>query len=166
MEKLFKAYYDSKIGTLEISGTEKGVTTLRFVKKKAKTEGTVLPPIMKEALQQLDEYFSGKRKNFSVKLILKGTDFQKKVWKQLRKIPYGETVSYKDVARAIGNEKAVRAVGGANGRNHIVIVVPCHRVIAHDGTLGGFGGGLWRKEWLLKHEKKHGGRSFRGHPIT
>jgi methylated-DNA-[protein]-cysteine S-methyltransferase len=155
MEKIFKAYYESKIGPLEISGTEKGVTGLRFVRRSAKSD-SALPSVMEEALEQLDEYFAGKRKDFSIKLILEGTDFQKKVWKHLRKIPYASTVSYKDIARAIGNEKAVRAVGGANGSNNIVIVVPCHRVIAHDGKLGGFGGGLWRKEWLLKHEKKHG----------
>lgn len=155
MEKIFKAYYESKIGPLEISGTEKGVTGLRFVRRSAKSDSS-LPAVIKEALEQLDEYFAGKRKDFSIKLILEGTDFQKKVWKHLRKIPYSSTVSYKDIARAIGNEKAVRAVGGANGSNNIVIVVPCHRVIAYDGKLGGFGGGLWRKEWLLKHEKKHG----------
>jgi methylated-DNA-[protein]-cysteine S-methyltransferase len=160
MERIFKTFYDSKIGPLEITGTEKGISGLRFVRKKAKSDST-LPPIMKEALKQLDEYFLGKRKDFSVKLILQGTDFQKKVWEQLKKIPYASTASYKEIARAIGNEKAVRAVGGANGRNNIGIIVPCHRVIAHDGTLGGFGGGLWRKEWLLKHEKKHG-----GHPIS
>jgi methylated-DNA-[protein]-cysteine S-methyltransferase len=160
MEKIFKTYYDSKIGPLEITGTEKGITGLRFVRRKAKSDSD-LPPLMKEALKQLDEYFAGKRKDFTVKLILKGTDFQKKVWEQLKKIPYASTTSYKDVARDIGKEKAVRAVGGANSRNDIVIIVPCHRVIAHDGTLGGFGGGLWRKEWLLKHEKKHGGRSIR-----
>ncbi len=165
MEKLLRTYYDSEIGPLEITGTEKGITGLRFLKKKTKPD-SALPPVMREALKQLDEYFAGKRKDFTVKLILQGTDFQKRVWEHLRKIPYASTSSYKDVARAIGNEKAVRAVGGANGRNNIGIIVPCHRVIAHDGTLGGFGGGLWRKEWLLKHEKKYGGRSFRSHPIT
>lgn len=155
MERIFKTHYDSKIGPLEITGTEKGITGIRFVKRRTKSD-SVLPPVLKEALQQLEEYFSGNRKDFTVKLILQGTDFQKKVWKQLRKIPYALTASYKDLAQAIGNEKAVRAVGGANGRNNIGIIVPCHRVIAHDGTLGGFGGGLWRKDWLLKHEKKHG----------
>jgi methylated-DNA-[protein]-cysteine S-methyltransferase len=102
----------------------------------------------------LDEYFKGKRQNFSLELQLEGTDFQKKVWEQLQKIPYGETASYKDVAVAIGNEKAVRAVGGANGMNNIAIIIPCHRVIGADGNLVGFGGGLWRKVWLLNHEKQ------------
>lgn len=154
MDKLYKTYYDSEIGPLEITGMEKGITGLRFVEKKA-TPDSALPSVVEEALKQLEEYFEGKRKDFTVKLILEGTDFQKQVWKQLRKIPYASTASYKDIARAIGNEKAVRAVGGANGRNHIGIIVPCHRVIAHDGSLGGFGGGVWRKEWLLKHEKEN-----------
>jgi methylated-DNA-[protein]-cysteine S-methyltransferase len=153
MEKLFRGYYDSKIGILEITGTEKGVTGLRFVKKKGKPDGAPAL-VIKEALEQLEEYFAGSRKDFTVKLILEGTDFQKRVWKELMKIPYASTLSYKDIAKAIGNEKSVRAVGGANGRNNIVIIVPCHRVITSDGTLGGFGGGLWRKEWLLKHEKE------------
>ena len=85
--------------------------------------------------------------------MLDGTDFQKKVWKRLTKIPYGQTASYKDVAVSIGNERGVRAVGGATGKNNISIIVPCHRVIGTGGDLVGFGGGLWRKVWLLNHEK-------------
>ncbi len=153
MDKEYRACYVSPIGSLEITWTNKGVKSLRFVEKKFKTDYSIPAP-MKECLFQLDEYFKGKRKTFKVKLHPQGTEFQKKVWKQLMRIPYAKTLSYKEVARAIGNEKAVRAVGGANGRNQVGIVIPCHRVIAHDGTLGGYGGGLWRKEWLLNHEKK------------
>jgi methylated-DNA-[protein]-cysteine S-methyltransferase len=153
MDKGYKACYDSPIGPLEISGTEKGIQSLRFVEKRFKSD-SFLPLPVQGCLLQLDEYFRGKRKTFTVKLQIQGTEFQKKVWKQLMKIPYAKTISYKDVAQAIGDEKAVRAVGGANGRNPVGIIVPCHRVIAHDGTLGGYGGGLWRKEWLLKHERK------------
>jgi len=153
MDKEYRACYVSPIGPLEIKGTDKGVESLHFVEKKFKSDSSI-PAHMKDCLFQLDEYFKGKRKTFKVKLQLQGTEFQKKVWKQLMQIPYAKTLSYKEVAQAIGNEKAVRAVGGANGRNHVGIIIPCHRVIAHDGTLGGFGGGLWRKEWLLNHEKK------------
>lgn len=152
--KTIKTFYDSKVGILEIEGTEKAITKVNFSdKKKIKSEPN-LPPILKKCLKQLDEYFKGKRQNFSLELHLEGTDFQKKVWEQLQRIPYGETASYKDVAVAIGNEKAVRAVGGANGMNNIAIIIPCHRVIGADGNLVGFGGGLWRKVWLLNHEKQ------------
>ncbi|NOR12787.1 MAG: methylated-DNA--[protein]-cysteine S-methyltransferase, partial [Candidatus Aminicenantes bacterium] len=146
--------YDSKVGILEIEGTEKAITKVNFSDKKKIKSDSNLPPILKKCLKQLDEYFRGKRQNFSLELQLEGTDFQKKVWEQLQRIPYGETASYKDVAVAIGNEKAVRAVGGANGMNNIAIIIPCHRVIGADGNLVGFGGGLWRKVWLLNHEKQ------------
>ncbi len=149
-----KYYYDSPIGILEISGTEEGITGVHFVDKKVDPEPSIPLPL-KDCCRQLYEYFVGDRKEFSLKLQLEGTSFQKKVWNQLLKIPFGKTMSYKDIARAIRNDRAVRAVGGANGRNHIAIIIPCHRVIAHDGTLGGYGGGLWRKEWLLEHERKH-----------
>ncbi len=104
---------------------------------------------------QLDEYFEGKRKRFDVPLITPGTEFQQAVWKQLQKIPYSETVSYKQQAERMNNTKAVRAVANANGFNRISIVIPCHRVIGHDGSLTGYGGGLWRKKWLLDFEKKN-----------
>ena len=152
--KTLKTYYDSKVGILEIEGTEKAITKVNFSDKKKIKSDSNLPPILKKCLKQLDEYFKGKRQNFSLELHLEGTDFQKKVWEQLQRIPYGETASYKDVAVAIGNEKAVRAVGGANGMNNIAIIIPCHRVIGADGNLVGFGGGLWRKVWLLNHEKQ------------
>jgi methylated-DNA-[protein]-cysteine S-methyltransferase len=156
MKKEYQACYISPIGSLQISGTEKAITSLRFEEKKCKSD-PALPVPLQDCLLQLDEYFKGKRKRFTVKLRPQGTEFQKKVWNQLMSIPYAKTLSYKDVAQAIGDERAVRAVGGANGRNPIGILIPCHRVISHDGTLGGFGGGLWRKKWLLNHEKKFGG---------
>jgi len=152
----YKTYYDSPIGILEISGTENGITGVHFVEKKSDSD-LAIPSPLKECVQQLNEYFAGDRKEFSLNLLLEGTDFQKKVWNQLMKISYGQAVSYKDVAKAIRNDKAFRAVGSANGRNNIAIIIPCHRVIAHDGTLGGYGGGLGKKEWLLDHEKKYRG---------
>jgi methylated-DNA-[protein]-cysteine S-methyltransferase len=107
------------------------------------------------AVRQLDEYFSGVRREFDLPLRLKGTEFQQRVWRSLTRIRYGETLSYGEQARRIGNPNASRAVGLANGRNPICIVVPCHRVIGADGSLTGFGGGLPRKRWLLAHEGLH-----------
>ena len=111
--------------------------------------------VLEKAERQLDEYFAGERKVFNLPLAPKGTEFQKKVWAALRDIPYGETRSYGQIAAAVGNPKASRAVGMANHRNPISIIVPCHRVIGADGRLVGFGGGLWIKEKLLKLEKEN-----------
>ena len=104
--------------------------------------------------KQLKEYFEGKRKDFDLSLVLDGTEFQQKVWKELRRIPYGKTRSYQGQAIALGNPKAIRAVAKANGDNRIAIIVPCHRVIGKDGTLVGYGGGMWRKQFLLNLEKR------------
>ncbi|MSO19318.1 MAG: methylated-DNA--[protein]-cysteine S-methyltransferase [Acidobacteria bacterium] len=105
------------------------------------------------AARELKEYFAGQRRNFSVPMDVEGTPFQKKVWKALNGIPYGEVISYGQIARRIGNAKASRAVGTANGANPVAIIVPCHRVIAGDGTLGGYGGGLTNKSYLLTLEQ-------------
>jgi len=151
MFKEYKTYYNSNIGVLEIIGTQKGILSVSFLEEKSVTN-VEIPHCLKECYSQIDDYFKGNRKKFSVKIQLKGTDFQKKVWKQLMKIPFGKTVSYKDIAVSVGNKNAVRAVGNANGKNRVAIIIPCHRVIGIDGELVGFGAGLWRKEWLLKHE--------------
>jgi len=110
-------------------------------------------PLIKKAAKQFDEYFKKDRKDFDLPLVLHGTDFQVKVWKALQKIPYGQTRSYGELAAMIGNPKACRAVGMANNRNPIAIIFPCHRVIGHDGSLTGFGGGLELKQKLLDLEK-------------
>jgi methylated-DNA-[protein]-cysteine S-methyltransferase len=110
-------------------------------------------PVLRKAEQQLKEYFKGKRTRFSIPLAFTGTEFQKKVWGELKRIPYGETISYRKLASNAGQKKAMRAVGSANGKNHLCIVVPCHRVIAADGTLGGFSGGLDKKRKLLAIEE-------------
>ena len=148
----YTACYRSEIGPFEIVGNQKGILTITFNKEPLKTDRS-LPVCMKDCLGQIDEYFKGRRKRFSVPLELKGTDFQKAVWQQLRKIPFGRTASYGDVARAVNRPKAFRAVGNANNKNPIPLIIPCHRVIGSDGKLVGFGGGIWRKEWLLDHEK-------------
>jgi methylated-DNA-[protein]-cysteine S-methyltransferase len=110
---------------------------------------------LRETARQLEEYFAGERHDFDLPLRFDGTDFQKRAWRNLLDIPYGKTRSYGEQAERIGNPKASRAVGLANGRNPIPIVVPCHRVIGANGSLTGFGGGLARKRWLLAHERRH-----------
>jgi AraC family transcriptional regulator of adaptative response/methylated-DNA-[protein]-cysteine methyltransferase len=112
--------------------------------------------------KQLKEYFRGKRKEFSLSLLTPGTDFQQEVWNQLKKIPYGSTISYLEQAEHLENKKAVRAVANANGANRIAVIIPCHRVIGSDGTLIGYSGGLERKKWLIDHEKKYSGQPVNG----
>ena len=114
-------------------------------------------PHIRQAIQQLDEYFRGERNYFTVPLHLEGTPFQRSVWIQLQAIPYGRTVSYSDLAAAIGNSRAVRAVGTANGKNRIALLIPCHRVIGKNQELAGYAWGTWRKEWLLEHEQQERG---------
>jgi methylated-DNA-[protein]-cysteine S-methyltransferase len=150
--KTTTAYYDSPIGLIEITGTAEGILSVKFVEESVRQEPETYPCV-KDCIAQLDGYFRGTRRAFSVNVILQGTEFQKQVWRQLMTIPCGETVSYQDIAIAIGKPTACRAVGSANGKNNISIIIPCHRVIGSDGKLTGYGGGLWRKEWLLQHER-------------
>jgi methylated-DNA-[protein]-cysteine S-methyltransferase len=113
---------------------------------------TIIPKDLIETVTQLQDYFLGRRTEFTFKLNLQGTEFQKKVWQELLHIPYGKTCSYLDLSKKIGDVKAIRAVASANGKNPLWIVVPCHRVIGTNGSLTGYAGGLWRKKWLLEHE--------------
>ncbi|MCT6924194.1 methylated-DNA--[protein]-cysteine S-methyltransferase [Metasolibacillus sp.] len=152
MEKKYKLYYKSPLGTLEIVGTAQAIFSIVFVEKENIVEDEV-PPVLSECYNQLDEYFKGERQEFTVPYYFEGTDFQKRVWGALTDVPYAQTVSYKDIAVATGYDKAVRAVGSANGKNKLSIIVPCHRIIGSNGTLTGYAGGLWRKEWLLQHEQ-------------
>jgi len=115
---------------------------------------TPLPPIAIQATEQLIQYFHGNRRTFELPLHQEGTPFQQKVWSELINIPFGKTISYLELSRRLGDMKAIRAAGTANGKNHIAIIVPCHRVIGAKGELVGFGGGLPRKKWLLGHENK------------
>ncbi|MEW9096788.1 MAG: methylated-DNA--[protein]-cysteine S-methyltransferase [Clostridiaceae bacterium] len=148
---MYIGYYKSPIGLIEIGCDEKNILKLNFVDSKLELEKK--NDLLVLCLEELDEYFLGKRKTFSVPCAFNGTEFQKSVWAALTKIPYGDTCTYKDIAINIGNPKAVRAVGGANNKNKISIILPCHRVIGSNGNLIGYGGELWRKEWLLEHEK-------------
>ena len=150
------AYFESPIGVIEIKGTGSGVSALNFVEAGRARPGrrgkAPLPEPLAEGLEQIDEYFRSVRTAFTVKLDLRGTDFQKKVWAKLLRVKFGRTTTYKALAAAVGNPASTRAVGGANHRNPVSIIVPCHRVIGSDGRLTGYGGGLWRKDWLLRHE--------------
>ncbi len=146
----FFAYYDSPIGLIEIGGTPDGIISLFFVEERR--SGVDTNGVCEEAVKQISEYFAGSRQEFDLPVMMDGTEFQLQVWQELRRIPFGQTVSYGDLARSIRKPSAVRAVGAANGDNPVSIIVPCHRVIGSDGGLTGYGGGLPRKQWLLKHE--------------
>ncbi len=143
-------YIASPIGLVEICADDRALKSIDFVDHPRHLGDS--NPIADEAAGQIGAYFRGSRSRFEIPLGLDGTDFQLAVWHQLIQIPYGCTVSYRDIAQDIGHPRAVRAVGAANGRNPIAIVVPCHRVIGADGRLTGYASGLWRKAWLLQHE--------------
>jgi methylated-DNA-[protein]-cysteine S-methyltransferase len=152
-------FFDSPIGPLVVAALDDAVAYLLLPKdgKPARVapEWHRSPAKLREARAQLVAYFAGKLLAFDLDLAPRGTDFQRRVWNELRRIPYGDTTSYIELARRIGNPNAMRAVGAANGANPIAIIVPCHRVIGHDGKLVGFGGGLPAKRWLLDHERRH-----------
>jgi AraC family transcriptional regulator, regulatory protein of adaptative response / methylated-DNA-[protein]-cysteine methyltransferase len=165
------ARIESPLGELIVGATEEGVCLLEFNdRKRVVTECWDLVKLLKQPLgdgknehlttiiKQLEEYFSGSRKEFSIQLVTPGTDFQQEVWKKLLEIPYGTTRSYQEQANALGRSDSVRAVANANGMNRISIIIPCHRVISSNGRLAGYGGGLKRKKWLLDHEKKYSGK--------
>jgi len=144
------AFIKTPLGTAKITGDEQGIASISILE-----EGTIskkIPKDLKEATNQLQDYFNGKRTSFDFKLNPQGTEFQQKVWQALLEIPFGKTVSYMDITKKLGDVKAIRAVASANGKNPLWIVVPCHRVIGTDGSLTGYAGGLWRKKWLLEHE--------------
>ena len=144
------AFVNSPLGITKIVGDDNGIAVISILQ-----EGELsieIPIELKEAINQLKEYFDGKRTDFTFKLNPKGTDFQQKVWQGLLEIPFGKTMSYLDLSKKLGDVKAIRAVASANGKNPLWIVIPCHRVIGTDGSLTGYAGGLWRKKWLLGHE--------------
>lgn len=153
---VYKLDYASPIGIIEITGTNRHITAVLFTEREQieyKQEEST-PEVLKQCHMQLDEYFKGKRQQFTVPYIVEGTIFQKQVWQALATVQFGETASYKDIAIQIRNEKAVRAVGMTNSKNQISMIVPCHRIIGANGKLTGYAGGIWRKEWLLKHENE------------
>lgn len=144
------AYFKTPLGTAQIIGDENGISKILISDDETVT--IHIPAVLQEAITQLQEYFEGKRIDFSFEINAEGTPFQQKVWLELLKIPFGKTISYLKLSQNMGDAKAVRAVAAANGKNPLWIVVPCHRVIGTDGALTGYAGGLWRKKWLLEHE--------------
>ncbi len=144
-------YFKSPIGTVKISGNCDGIRSVIFIDEKRETSKNI-PEFLKHCLIQLDEYFKGIRKDFDLVLNPIGTDFQNKVWNELKKIPYGKTRTYMEQTKYLGDIKAIRAVASANGKNPISIIIPCHRVIGSDGSLTGYAGGIWKKKWLLELE--------------
>ncbi len=152
-EEVFEMGYVSPLGPVRILGVDSAILGVEFWKTEIVRFRGSIPRMLLDCRSQLDEYFKGKRRIFDLKLEPRGTAFQNRVWRQLLRIPYGETRSYKNLARDVGDDKAVRAVGMANARNPIAIVIPCHRVIGSKGDLVGYGGGIWRKQWLLDHER-------------
>ncbi len=151
-----RAFFSSPVGVLELVEQGGMLRELHFRSSaEAPSLEAPLSPVLQLCFLELEEYFRGRRHRFTMPLYLQGTPFQIEVWRTLREIPYGETRSYQDVAVAIGNPRALRAVGGANNKNPLAIIIPCHRVIGKNGSLTGFGGGLAIKEWLLEHEKRH-----------
>jgi methylated-DNA-[protein]-cysteine S-methyltransferase len=146
--------FSSPVGTLSIVENDNALTGL-YIADNAPLSAVCENGLIKKTVQELSEYFAGTRTSFDIPVNPSGTDFQQSVWKQLQRIPYGQTRSYGDIAKAVGNPKAARAVGHANNQNHILIIIPCHRVIGADGSLVGFGGGIEMKQFLLDLEAHH-----------
>jgi methylated-DNA-[protein]-cysteine S-methyltransferase len=148
-------YYHSPIGLLKLSASDTYVTSILYWDQEQPDATTNDNGPLALCMHQLDEYFNGKRQQFDFPMQQTGTEFQQKVWHLLALIPFGKTISYTDLSRQYGDLKAIRAVASANGKNNLSIVVPCHRVIGSNASLTGYAGGLWRKQWLLDHERKH-----------
>lgn len=157
------SFFQSPIGLLEITATDENINAVLFASTLKNMRPDIEIPEIKEShhpvisicKKQLREYFDGQRKEFQLPLLQEGSVFQQKVWDALTGIPYGRTISYRELSKRIGNIKAIRAVGTSNGNNSISIIVPCHRVIGSNGNLKGYGGDLWRKKWLLHHEGRY-----------
>jgi len=163
---------ETPLGEMIAGATKEGICLLEFSDRKSlSSEYEEITGLLKLDIEsgsnrhirrlkkQLKEYFKGKRKEFSLQLITPGTEFQQAVWKDLARIPYGNTISYQEQAESMNNPDGARAVASANASNRIAVVIPCHRVIGSDGNLVGYGGGLKRKKWLLDHEKKFSGQA-------
>ncbi|SFW28430.1 methylated-DNA-[protein]-cysteine S-methyltransferase [Sinomicrobium oceani] len=150
-------FVKTPLGPAALTGDKNGVSSIsvRDIAADEVIYDEVIPEELEDCVYQLREYFSGERHEFDLKLNPSGSDFQKKVWDALQEISYGKTMSYLELSKKLGDVKAIRAVAGANARNPLWIVVPCHRVIGNDGSLTGYAGGLWRKKWLLEHESPY-----------
>lgn len=156
MAETYTTYYHSPVGLLKISGTANYISEVSFHDTTKKNDGSKkdMPQMVIQCVEQLIQYFNGERRIFDLPVNQDGTAFQQETWSQLMTIPFGKTISYIQLAIKTGDPKATRAVASANGKNNVAIIVPCHRVIGANRELVGYGGGLWRKKWLLEHEMK------------
>jgi methylated-DNA-[protein]-cysteine S-methyltransferase len=154
MQNVYYTYYQSPVGLLKIGGTDNYISELSFVDNKEQvTHGEPgISEIMHQCTEELIEFFNGKRRTFDIPVYQEGTAFQQRVWGELLNIPFGKTISYLELAKRLDDIKTVRAAASTSGKNKIAIIIPCHRVIGSDKSLVGYGGGLWRKKWLLQHE--------------
>ena len=147
-------YIETPLGHAKITGDINGIASVSILDTKEELT-TIIPEALLECASQLNAYFKNERKTFDLKLNPEGTEFQKKVWNQLKSIPFGKTISYLDLSKQLGDVKAIRAAASANGKNPLWVIVPCHRVIGSDGSLTGYAGGLHRKQWLINHESEY-----------
>ena len=155
MTETFTTYYQSPLGLLQISGSNEYINKVHFIDDEKEEKGaTTDNPILEQCMEELNEYFAGTRLLFDIPIYQQGTPFQTRVWNELAKINYGHTINYMTLAKCLGDPKCIRAAASTNGKNNIAIIVPCHRVIGTNNSLVGYAGGLWRKQWLLKHEGK------------
>jgi len=166
LKKIYIKYIDSPLKTIEISSTETHIVSIMFkdaekVPSPQRKETEEIPQLLNQCIHQLEEYFEGKRKEFDLPLQQEGTDFQQKVWNELLNIPFGQTISYVDLAKKLGDKNSIRAVASANSKNKLTIIIPCHRVIGSNGKMVGYGGDLWRKKWLLNHELDNSEKKWR-----
>lgn len=151
MPAIYHTTIETPIGFLKLKSDNEALLSVQFVTEFDNTDNYI-PEILKDTIKQLEEYFNGVRKNFVLNLKPEGTLFQQKIWEIVKSVPFGKTSSYLQIARLSGTEKNTRAVGLANGKNPILIIIPCHRIIGNSGKLSGYAGGLERKQWLLNHE--------------
>ena len=159
MLPLFQKSYLSPLGYLTLISTEDKLKKIQFSDSMELTSSHI-PPILDETKNQLEEYFMGQRFVFSIQMDPDGSDFQKKVWEQVFKVPFGETSTYKEIALKLGGQTYIRAIGKANGMNPVPIIIPCHRIIGSNGKLVGYAGGIDRKKQLLLHELKYSGKGI------
>jgi len=157
-------YMDSPLGKIKLVENDGELQVVHFMHENEAEEQASSTSFLTRVKQELQSYFDGHLQQFSFMpaLAQSGTDFQHRVWELLTEIPFGKTISYRDLSIQLGDEKVIRAAASANGQNDIAIIVPCHRVIGSDGSLTGYAGGLWRKKWLLEHEAKFSGKPTQG----
>jgi methylated-DNA-[protein]-cysteine S-methyltransferase len=148
---MYTAHHTTPLGSVQITADDEFITSV-IIEPRTLEEPTGDHPLLQLTIGQLDEYFAGKRTVFDLPLQQPGTSFQQEVWQELLEISYGKTMSYAQLSKQMKNPLAIRAIAAANGKNKLWIIVPCHRVIGSDGSLTGYAGGLWRKQWLLEHE--------------